>query len=403
MSSLLSGGSNVRVKDESEKYSDGSRYLKHKSGYTPLVDSKPVELPSDRTKARAGAWFKNWVRRQAVGCDLPPLSEHEIGLLKELVSDGLWCGPDSGSLDGWCFPRKLRDFEAKALIGDTGTGGSYLYPIEFDMLAVTFPLLNGELFPFVDLQSASHTSIQTPQINNPTVLWNDSVDGTAATLFSATGLVSQLSTSFYPLSCFLEIGRDLMNDSAIDIAATLEQNIGQAMLTELDKVIAIGSGSQPLGLLNTVGATAVPSANGTNGPLTVGDAESLYFALPKQYRTDAMRTAFVSSDVTYRRFRSTPVGPDDARRMFGMEHNSYAMLDRPYRVQQDIADTKAAFVALAKYRMFQRQGFETRFTDQGITLFKSNTAILSVRGRFGGRMVDASAVAVMTDAPNLDS
>ncbi|MGD9649136.1 MAG: phage major capsid protein, partial [Pirellulales bacterium] len=75
----------------------------------------------------------------------------------------------------------------------------------------------------------------------------------------------------------------------------------------------------------------------------------------------------------------------------------------PYRVQQSIADTKAAFVALAKYRMFRRQGFESRFTDQGITLFKSNTALLSIRGRFGGRMVDPAAVAVMADAPNMDS
>ncbi|MGE0537260.1 MAG: phage major capsid protein [Pirellulales bacterium] len=403
MSSLLAG--DPRVKAESEKYLSGSNYVIHKSGYVPTMDSKPVELASDRTRAKAGAWFKSWVRRQAVGCDLPPLSEHELGLVKEMAHDGLWCGPDSGAQDGWSFPRKLRDYEVKALIGDTGTGGSYLYPIEFDALAVTYPLLNGELFPFVDLQSASHTSIQTPTINTPTVLWNDSTDGGTATLFSATGLVSQLSTSFFPVSCFIEIGRDLLSDSAIDIAAILEQQIGQAMLTELDKVIAIGDGtSQPLGLFNTVGATAVPSANGTNGPLTIGDAEALMFALPKQYRAgDTLRTCYVSSDTTYRRFRGVPVGPDDARRLFGMDHASYMMLDRPYRVQQSIADTKAAFVALAKYRMFRRQGFESRFTDQGITLFKSNTALLSIRGRFGGRMVDPAAVAVMADAPNMDS
>jgi HK97 family phage major capsid protein len=402
MSGLLAGG--PRVKAESEKYNPGSPYIVHKSGYTPMVDSKPVEHPSDQTRAKAGAWFKHWLRKQSGG-DCAPLSEHELGLVKEMAHESLWTMPDSNSPDGWGAPRKLHEHEVKALIGDTGTGGSYLYPTEFDALAVTYPLLNGELFPFVDLQSAKHTAITTPVINNPTTLWNDSVDGTAATLFSATGLVTQLSTSFFPLSCFIEIGRDLMNNSVIDIASTLEQNIGQAMLKELDKVIAIGDGTtQPLGLFSTVGATAVPSANGTNGPLTTGDAESLMFALPKQYRSgDALRPCYVSNDTTYRRFRSTPVGPDDARRIFGMDHASYAMLDRPYRVQQDIADTKAAFVALAKYRMFQRQGFETRFTDQGITLFKSNTAILSVRGRFGGRMVDASAVAVMTDAPNIDS
>jgi HK97 family phage major capsid protein len=390
---------NVRVKSESEKYNSGSRFIRHKSGIFPTIDSKPVELPSDRTRAKAGAWFKQWVRRQAAGGDLPPLSEHERGLVREMSHEGLWAGPDGASPDGWGAPRKLFDYEVKALIGDSGTGGAFLYPVELDTIFLSTPLLTGELYPFVDQRTAKHAAITTPLIGTPTVLWNNSPDAGTATLFSATSLIAQLSTTFTPVSCFIEIGLDLIRDSAIDVAATLEQLIGQAMLAELDRVIAVGSGSgEPLGLFNSVGATIVPSANNGDGPLTVGDAERLYFSLSKPMRAEAYRPAFCSSDTTYRRFRSIPAGQDDERRIFGMDHASYTMMDRPYRVGPAIADNKAAFVALARYIMYRRQGFETRFTDQGATLFKSNTAILAVRGRFGGSC-DPSAVAIMPNCP----
>ncbi len=64
--------------------------------------------------------------------------------------------------------------------------------------------------------------------------------------------------------------------------------LGERGAAELDRVIAIGDGTtQPQGIFNTSGLINVNAALGSAGPLTVGDAEALVFAIGKQYRTAA--------------------------------------------------------------------------------------------------------------------
>jgi HK97 family phage major capsid protein len=75
------------------------------------------------------------------------------------------------------------------------------------------------------------------------------------------------------------------------------------------------------------------------------------------------------------------------------------LFNRPVSIQNDIPNTKAAFVDLSKYRLYRRLGGETRFTAEGQTLGLKNTALMLFRGRFGGKLLDGSAMAAILTAP----
>ena len=68
-------------------------------------------------------------------------------------------------------------------------------------------------------------------------------------------------------------------------------------------------------------------------------------------------------------------------------------------VENDVPNNWAAMCCLKRYRMWRRQGAESRWVTEGQTLALKNTAMLIVRGRFGGRLVDSNALVTMRDLP----
>jgi HK97 family phage major capsid protein len=195
----------------------------------------------------------------------------------------------------------------------------------------------------------------------------------------------------------LEVGRDLLADSPIDIGKNLVENIGQRLLAELDKVIVIGDGStQPEGIFTASGISAVVTDN-PSGPAAVDDLYSLVFAIGKQYRNGgSFRPCFVANDTTYSRFIGIPVSAQDQRRVFGMDPNQYTALGWPFKIQNDTPNTKIAYGAMQKYRMYRRQGNEVRWITESADLAKANTNLLVVRARYGGKVVDSNAFAKST-------
>ncbi len=400
---LMTSGA-PRVKAESDKYRADSRFIVHKSGYVPRIDGRPVETPSAQSAAKAGAFFKSFLRQSNPSAQ--PLSEHEHGLLREMAHESKWAGADPNETDGWSDPRRLKDYEVaatvKALIGDSGgaSGGVNLVPVEFDEAIVLPAILSGEIAPFVDLKTMSRATIETPVMGSVSALWDNSVDGGTATLFSTAGLVSKLSSTAHSCSIICEVGRDLLADSPIDVAATLQGLFSETIAAELDGVCVWGDGStMPLGMLLTPGITVIPSAGGGMSPITLGDLESLMFGVPKSLRLSKNRCAWIGSDAVYRRAKAMPVGQDDARRVLGDDYQSYQLCDWPYRVSPLLQDDTLAFCALSKYRLWRRGGVEMRRTSEGRALLLSNTELLSVRLRVAGRLVDASALAACGNLP----
>jgi HK97 family phage major capsid protein len=104
------------------------------------------------------------------------------------------------------------------------------------------------------------------------------------------------------------------------------------------------------------------------------------------------------SEVTYQRFRGIAVGTGDARRVFGMDQQSYMLFDHPVGVSEALTNSKVFYAAMPRYRMYRRQGLTFRQDSAGDTLIRKNLLLISARARFGGQLTDGRAAAVMTDA-----
>jgi HK97 family phage major capsid protein len=392
---LAAESDDVRVKSPSERYAT-TRYVgKHvRSGQSVRYRGREVELPSQLETAKAGVFLKFLGKRSGINVNI---AEHERALLDETIQNDGWCGKV-----GTEWRTGIRGESVKALLNDSTSGGHELVPDWFDDALITFPLLHSEILPEVDLRDVPRSSnIDGASVGNPTVTWG-TAEGTAASLFDTSNFVSQLTTAIHPVAISIEVGNDFLSDTAMNVGEVLLQNIGQRMLEELDRVVVAGNGtSEPQGIVNASGVVQVSAVTPTTGPLTYNDALNLCFGVAKQYRAPAYRPGYIMTDTAYKRFRSIATGvTGDTRPLFGMDVNVYELLQYPAHIEQTgLANNQILFGALQKYRLYRRQGVESRFTSEGQTLTLKNTSLLQIRGRFGGRVLDANAFAVMDNAP----
>lgn len=377
----------VRVKGPGERYSAVKSPAKHARSGQPVRDERGREVltTSELEFAKAGAFLKWRAAKDGQGA---VLSEHERELVGEIFAKDLFAGRLGSE-----WKTGVAGASVKALLEDATSGGQELVPEWFDQMIVQFPLLHSELLPHVDLRDMPRgSSVEGASVGNPSVTWGVA-EGTAISPFDTADLVAGIDTSVHPLSCAIEVGRDFLSDAAVDVGRVLVENVGQKMLAELDRVIVLGNGTtEPQGIFNASGITDIGNpAGGAGAAAQVDDYEALLFAVPKQYRVPSMRPVFIANDTTYSRARSIPVGEADARRIFGMDHESYSLLGRPFKVSNELANNQAMFACLARYRLYRRLGQQVRFTSEGKELATKNLTLLVVRGRFGGRLVDPSA------------
>jgi len=392
---LASEDDHVRVKNPSERYSTTKSTGRHvRTGEAVRYLGREVELPSQLETAKAGVFFKYLGSRSGINVDL---SEHERALLEETIQKDSWCGKV-----GTDWQTGIQGDRVKALLNDATSGGREISPEWFDDALITYPLLHSEILPEVDLRDVPRSnSVEGAAVGNPSVTWG-TAEGTALSLFNTANLVAELNTAIHPVAVAIEVGNDFLSDAAVNVGDMLLGNIGQRMLQELDRVIVAGNGtSEPQGIVNASGIVDITAANPTTGPLTYDDALNLSFGIAKQYRAPGYRPGFIMTDTTYKRFLAIATGvTGDKRPLFGMNVKSYELVEYPVRIEQSgLANSQILFGALQKYRLYRRHGVESRFTSEGQTLTLKNTSLLYVRGRFGGRILDASAFALMDNAP----
>lgn len=222
-------------------------------------------------------------------------------------------------------------------------------------------------------------------------------------------MIAEVNSSIFPVTAAIEVGRDLLSDSPAALGAELVQKLGVRLAAELDNVISNGSGTdRPEGIFTATGLGSVSSTNGTTGPPTVADYMGLMFGVSKAFRT-SQRCVFIGNDTSYKRARSIQVvAASDQRLVFGMDIDrgsgasveAYSVLGRPYKIQNDIANTTIAFGDMSQYRLYRRQGMELQWIMNDRESVRRNTALLVARARFGGRVVNATAFAKTTNAQN---
>jgi HK97 family phage major capsid protein len=286
--------------------------------------------------------------------------------------------------------RKLTEFERKALIDDSTSGGLEAAPIVFDAAVITTPVLHGELFPLVSVVPLSRgRRVEGFSISNPTFT-SGTAEGTAITLFTTDSMVSAFDTTIYNAVGAIEIGQDFEQDSPVNIGQLVTQLYGEKAKEWLDNQIANGDGTtEPEGLFNATGITDIGNpSGGANAAPQPDDYITLWGNVAKQFRpaSDKMRCVFVGNDTSYRRARSIAVGAADERRVFGMNIGSYDIFEHPFKVQNDIANTVCGFFAMKYYRMYRRLGLNVRVETGGKELARANLTLIVVRMRWGGQL-----------------
>jgi HK97 family phage major capsid protein len=393
--SLLLGGKGKapRSKARSVSHEKDSDVGKHVKSGLPMRDEfgEPVMLPSKRTLSEIGVYFKKLAGWSGINA---PLDADETTFWHDHMLSGntRWVSPDGEE------QKEYSGSKVKAILDENTSGGAYLNPDAFDSALVMYPLLHSEIFPYIDLKPLDRGSTVTTQTLGSVTITHGQAEGSALSLFNSDDLINQLSTDIETQMFAIEIGRDALADSAINLGQAIVEVIGQKLAAELDRVVMSGNGStEPTGILTASGLTTVDAANPTTGPLTVGDFELLMASVSKPYRKTG-ETAYISNDAMYFKARGVATGPDDARRVFGMDHSSYRLLETAYRIDNNMSAGTIVYGNLKKYRMFRRQGAEIRMIDQGQTLALKNTVLITMRSRHGGRPVDVNAFAKMTNA-----
>jgi HK97 family phage major capsid protein len=406
----------VRVKSVLEQFNDTRTLATFDKAFKPIksLGSEPItkhfeglpytlDMPTERSKAIAGVWFKAMALKQMrqKGMEIPghyQFKEFERDILTHVVHECRFVGEVS---DGYEYEgqKLFNDLHRKAVLDDSLSGGLEAVPIEFDAAVILTPLLQGELFPFVDVRTVTRRRLEAVAVGNPTMSWGVA-EGTAISLFDTDGFISAFDNSIYPISGAIELGLDFLADSPVAIGTIVVQKYGERFRQEMDNAIATGNGTnRPEGVFTTAGVTTVTPAGGAGAAQTVGDYESLRFGVAKEYRQEAgLRAMYIGTDTSYSRARGIPVdSSNDQRRVFGiMDQEDYMLFQRRYAVNESLTNAQIGYFCLNRYRMYRRQGLEFRLVTEDWTLARQNKQGIVVRARFGGRLEQAAAGAKIT-------
>jgi len=406
----------IRVKEAADQYSTTKSALYYpetvKGGRSHVLAGQRVkdfgdggrelDTPSDRDKAIAGAWAKwhiltsmhNGSKRTA----FERLNDHDRELLCFALENEKWGGATDGGPSSDINNRRLKSHEQKALIDDATSGGIEAAPIVFDDMVIQTPLLYGELYPKVNTINLDRgRRIEGVQVGTVTASWGG-VDDTAISLFNTASFVSAFDTTIYRWEGAFVIGRDFLSDTPIDFAALVTQQYGERLLEDLDDAIATGNGTtQPEGVMTKSGTTSV-SFGGTT---SLGNYESLRFGVSKpEHRSNLMATAcFCGTETSYERARAIPVGSSDARRLGGMDYDSYRWMNRDYAINESLTNQQIFYAILGRYRLYRRRGLTMRQSTEGSTLIRANELLIVAMARMGGQLERGAVAAVTSNAP----
>lgn len=340
-----------------------------------------VDNLSQAEYAKAGALMVLMARKAK--CDIP-MPEHMRALAEESLHEDMFVSDTHGA-------KKLSDFEVKTILDDSTSGGENTVPEWFDTALVLMPLLYGELFPYVNVIPVPRGSAADgATMREPTFV--STAEGSAITPFATASFLGAFDTNFYPATCAIEMGLDWEADSIPNMAQQIITQIGMEALRWLDEQIAVGDGTtEPQGIFTATG-TSASAANGTSGALTYNDALNMIFAMSKAARNyyggaNGNRVRYVLNDTQYAKFMKIATGvTGDTRPIFGMNVKAYQLGDYPVSVQQNITSGDMAFVNLAAYRLYRRQGIQFLQDETGRTNRLAHTRLIMARMRWGGQI-----------------
>jgi hypothetical protein len=404
----------IRIKDAVEMYDSTKSAMvypdrtekgkPHPSAGRPVKDfstGRTIDTASEKDMAIIGAFAKfaaNSAKIKSRTIGFAQLPEHDKNLLLWAMENEKWGGATDGGDFADIKDRRLTPSEQKALIDDGSSGGLEAAPIVFDDQVIQTPLLHGELYPLVNVVPLDRgRRVEGVATGTVTASWGG-IDDTAITLFNTASYVSAFDTTIFRWEGAIRIGLDFLSDTPIDFGQHITTQYGERLMEDLDDVIAAGDGTtQPEGCVNKSGTTAVTFSSATN----LGNYESLRFGVAKPEHRANLKSSivFLGTETSYQRARAIPVGSSDARRLGGMDYDSYRWMERDYKINESLTNLQIMYVVLARYRMYRRRGFTMRTSTEGDTLIRNNEMLMVAMARYGGQLERGAVCAKTTDAP----
>jgi len=245
--------------------------------------------------------------------------------------------------------------------------------------------LTGELFPLVFTVPIDRgRRVEGVRTLNLTGAWGG-IDATNIALFNTALYVVAFNTTIHRWQAAVQVGLDFLSDTPIDFGAHLTAQMGERLAEDLDDAIAAGNGTTaPEGVI----VCATIGTVNWGGATSIGNYEALRFGVSKQEHTPAVKNSavFCGTETSYMRARALPVGGADARRLFGMNYDTYSIMERPYKINGALANTQVFYALMGRYRMYVRRGLTVRTSTEGDTNIRGNLLLITATARYGGQM-----------------
>jgi len=282
--------------------------------------------------------------------------------------------------------RNVPDTVVKALSEGSDSAGGYLVPEDFRAEVIQrLPELS-ELYPHVRKLPTGRDSVKFPKLDTDVQMSWDEGESTA--FDESTPSFDQISFSIHRCNAMTKTSRELLGDAAFDLAEYLQQLFSEAYAAELDRVIAVGDGSdEPEGIYSASGITAVA----VDGALTADDLIEIYHTVPKKYRKGAR---WMMTNTNVERIRKLKDQNDQYLWRPGLEGGQPDTLFGKYICEQeDLPDTWIGFGDLSCYRILQREEFGFESSTTAGTAFEKHELWLKCWARMDGKIVLPAAFA----------
>lgn len=373
------------------------------AGQDVTFEGRAAYAQSDLDKAHAGAFLKH---RLASMCGKThTLDDWSKQLAEECIRECEFVGEIWDPIHGKHYihePRKLTDIEVKTMLADSTSGGSDIVPYFFEVELVTYPLLNNEFFPLVTLKDIDGTNqIRQGTLGNMTINSGPAEGGSPSiTLETTTDLVGVVTWNIFNATGAITFGRDFLTDTPTNVQQTTLDLYKEKLGEWLDDQICNGDGTtEPEGIFNTSNTKTYSFTNSTAGPMKVKDWEGMISAMPLQYRRQGGASiVWAMRDAMWWRIRGISVSDTDQRRIFGYNNEKYNFYEHGVKINESIASSNVAFANLKKYVMYRRKGLGFETSTDGKQLMVDNEMLVVARSRWGGKVQDANAVVLATNA-----
>jgi len=322
------------------------------------------------------------MKRKAISAEVPKEVKDLVGIEKAAR---------------WLQAFAARDFgTVKALSEGMGADGGYLVPAEFRAIVTEKLLKAAAIRPYAQILPMGRDKLEIPVEGAAvTAYWK----AESAPLVESNPDWGQVILNTNKLTGLSKMSRELFADSAINIVNYVAGRFAKAFAASEDTAFVGGSGTgEPKGF-RQYSITGIPQA-GAN--LTGDDLIALYYALPVQYRKNAIWLMHNSVIQLCRTLKDGTLG----RYLWtdGFGEAPATIFGRPVVECDDIpinlgtgADESEIWLAdMSYYAIGDRQSMEVEQTTEGGDAFINHELWLKVIERLDGQMLLAEAFNLLT-------